>query len=116
MKISTSTPAIVIALVGVALFSAAPSMGASDRTHGASAVGSDHGKVILHRDGSKAVPFIANVGPATSATERGGFDWGDAAIGAGGAWSVMLLASGVAVVARRRAHAGIWEGNSREVA
>ena len=109
MKISTSTRAIVIALVGVALVSAAPAMGNSGRTKavpGASVVGSDDGKVIVRRDGSKAVPFVPNVGPSSSASEPEAFDWGDAAIGAGSALIVMLLASGVVVVARRRGHPG----------
>jgi len=44
----------------------------------------------LRRDGSKAEPFVANVDSTPTASASGdGFDWGDAAIGAG----VSLLAA-----------------------
>ena len=103
MKFPTSTPAMVIALVGAALFSAAPAAAGSDTAQGASAAGGDGDEVVI-RDGSDAVPFVANVGPSSSASEPDAFDWGDAAIGAGGALSVMLLASGVVAFARRKGH------------
>ena len=111
MRISTSTSATVIALVGVVLCSATPAMGESGRSQAAAdpaAAGSGPGKMI--RDGSNAVPFdpnpVPNIGPSASATERGGLDWGDAALATGSALSVMLLASGVVVLARRRGHPG----------
>src|SRR5262245_27341168 len=49
--------------------------------------------VALHRDGSKAEPFVANVGPgpAPASTSGDGFDWGDAAIGGGAALLVACL-------------------------
>jgi hypothetical protein len=108
MKISTSTAAIVIALVGVALVSAAPATGdgggANAATPASAAAGGDDDKVIVRRDGSKAVPFVANLGPSSGSTQPDGFDWGDAAISAGGAVSVMLVASGLIAVTRRRDH------------
>ena len=110
MKISRSTQAIVIALVGVALVSAAPATGDGGRTEatpGVPATGSDDEKVIVRRDGSSAVPFVPYVGGSSTVTERDGFDWGDAAIGAGSAFSVLLLASAVLVMTRRRAQPGM---------
>ena len=77
MKISTSTQAIVIALVGVALVSATPPRARTDHTEatpGVLATGSDDEKVIVRRDGSSAVPFVPYVGESSSATERDGFD------------------------------------------
>jgi hypothetical protein len=46
--------------------------------------------VVLHRDGSKAVPFVADVAP-TGAPAADGFDWGDAAVGGGAVMIVGLL-------------------------
>jgi hypothetical protein len=58
----------------------------------------------LRRDGSQAVPFVANVGtPAPSAPSAGSdsFDWGDAGIGAAAAVGLAALGAG-AVALRRR--------------
>jgi hypothetical protein len=47
----------------------------------------------LHRDSSQAEPFVANLGPEPTGTASGdGFDWGDAAIGAGGVVLAACLA------------------------
>ena len=56
------------------------------------------GVPVLHRDGSQAEPFVAEVGP-TADSPRTGFDWGDALIGAYGA---IVLATGAVVLIRRR--------------
>lgn len=56
---------------------------------------------VLRRDGSTAVPFAAEAGPQTASADEG-FDWGDAIIGAGSAYGVILLASGALVLIRRR--------------
>jgi hypothetical protein len=58
-----------------------------------------NGAIVLHRDGSEATPFVAEVGTAStstsaSAVSSGGFDWGDAAIGAGAALLATALAIG----------------------
>ena len=58
-----------------------------------------NGAIVLHRDGSQATPFVAEVGPAatstpTSTVSGDGFDWGDAAIGAGAALFATALAIG----------------------
>jgi hypothetical protein len=47
--------------------------------------------VTLHRDGSKAVPVVADLDPEPTAAGDG-FDWGDAAIGAGAVLLVACLA------------------------
>ena len=54
----------------------------------------------LRRDGSKAVPFVADLGPRAPAT-AGGFDWGDAAIGAGAITGAMVLGLGGVLSFRR---------------
>ena len=66
--------------------------------------------IVLRRDGSQAVPFVADTGStsadtgSTPAAASGGFDWGDAAIGAGTALGIVALlgASGLAIRNRRR--------------
>jgi hypothetical protein len=59
---------------------------------------------VLRRDGSKAEPFVAQVGPETvSAATADRFDWSDAAIGAGlGAAAAMLVMAGALAVRGRR--------------
>ena len=61
---------------------------------------------VLRRDGSKAVPLVADLEPETAA-RADGFDWSDAAIGAGlGAAAVLLVVVGASAVrGRRPAHA-----------
>jgi hypothetical protein len=64
---------------------------------------------VLRRDGSKAEPFVAEVGQSVDSsaapTRSGvssGFDWGDAAIGAGlGAVAALLTVGAVGAVRRR---------------
>ena len=51
--------------------------------------------VDLRRDGSKAVPFVADLAP-TGAPAADGFDWADAAVGVGAGMIVSLL--GIAAV------------------
>jgi hypothetical protein len=69
----------------------------------------------LRRDGSEAEPFVAQVGTAskqpvdssaapTTSGVSSGFDWGDAAIGAGlGAVAALLAVGAVGAVRRRSA-------------
>jgi hypothetical protein len=113
MRISTSMRATAIALVGLALVSAAPAMGADDRTQAAPAAspaGGDDGGVIIRRAGplnridSTPVRLVPDLRPSSSASGRDGFDWGDAVIGAGAAFGVLLLASGAIALTRRRGH------------
>jgi hypothetical protein len=67
---------------------------------------------VLHRDGSKAVPFVASVdaGPVSTAADR--FHWGDAAVGAGTALGLVVLASAAWMAAHRRRRAGALGGSS----
>jgi hypothetical protein len=62
---------------------------------------------ILRRDGSKAVPFVADVGlDAVTAAPADGFDWGDAGLGAGvGALAVALAAVGAVSLRGRQVRA-----------
>jgi hypothetical protein len=60
------------------------------------------GQTVLRRDGSKAVPFVADLGPEAAAQAAGRFHWGDAAIGAGLGAGVALLAMAGARAARVR--------------
>ena len=57
------------------------------------------GGLLLRRDGSKAVPWVANLEPDVAVPAGDGFDWGDAAVGAGAA--IALVALGGAGLARR---------------
>jgi hypothetical protein len=45
--------------------------------------------------------------PVSIAASNGGFDWGDAMVGAAAAFGLVLLASGAAALSRRRRHAEI---------
>lgn len=57
--------------------------------------------IVLRRDGSKAVPFQKTVEPAgTDLRGAGGFDWGDAGVGAGAAALAAALAAAGAVSLR----------------
>jgi hypothetical protein len=109
MKISTLTRIIVSTSAAASLALAAPAIGNVGQTQRASHATGEaqhQGKVVLRRDGSKAVPFVPYTEAPVSSTETNGFDWGDAAIGAGSAFGAVLLASGVVVLTRRRRHAG----------
>jgi hypothetical protein len=64
--------------------------------------------LTLRRDGSKAVPFVENLRPGLSKESSAptgppadGFDWGDAAIGAGLGGVAALVAMAGATAARR---------------
>jgi len=50
------------------------------------------GAPALRRDGSKAVPFVADLEPDIAAAPGEGFDWGDAAVGAAAALGLVALA------------------------
>ncbi len=62
---------------------------------------SDDSGVVLRRDGSQAVPFVADVGPEATATSDG-FDWGDAGIGATSMLVLAAIAAGAALLLGRR--------------
>jgi hypothetical protein len=100
MQTSTLTRTIVIAViaVGVAL-PVSPALGdVVLHRDGSKAVpfqanpssSVPYHRVVLRRDGSKADPFVANLAPTRTAAADG-FDWGDAAVGAGAGLIVALL-------------------------
>jgi hypothetical protein len=84
VRVWTRLTITVLAVCAVGAL-AAPAWGGSD-------------DITLRRDGSKAVPFVAEVSGQSdadltpeTAVANDGFDWGDAAIGAGlGALAVLL--------------------------
>src|SRR6188768_3091852 len=49
------------------------------------------GELTLHRDGSKADPFVANVAATGAPAAADGFDWGDGAVGLGAGLLVGVL-------------------------
>ena len=126
MRSSTFTKATVSILVGAAIVSVAPAAAQNGDAPGpdtaATATARAHGdQITLRRDGDRAVPFdpvvgapllrrngsvaapfLAQVGPPAAPAAADGFDWGDAAIGAAGAYVLILLASGAVVLIRRR--------------
>jgi hypothetical protein len=63
------------------------------------------GAPALRRDGSKAVPFVADLEPDIAAAAGEGFDWGDAAVGAGAAIALVALGgAGLALRGRLAPH------------
>jgi hypothetical protein len=120
MRISRSMRAAGIALVtGVALVATAPTVGASPADSGATSAsptsassgGGDNSPIIIRREGplgsieSTPAPVVPDLSSSSGAGASDGFDWGDAAIGAGAALSLVLLASGALLVTRRRGQA-----------
>jgi hypothetical protein len=69
-----------------------PSVAPSDYTSLTALSHDSSPSVTLHRDSSQAEPFVANVGPEPTSASGDGFDWGDAAIGAGAVVLVACLA------------------------
>ena len=69
--------------------------------------------LVLHRDGSKAVPFVADLESDTAAAPVDGFHWGDAAIGAAAALGGMMIATTAWTATRRRRRAGAVLEESR---
>ena len=65
----------------------------------AQAAGDAGDEIVLRRDGSKATQVVTVPEPGTPAE---GFDWGDAALGAGASVAALVLAAAAADAARRR--------------
>ena len=98
--IVTRVAVILIATAIAPIGTAAARDGAapSDRA-GSQAAAADQNQVVLRRDGDRAVPF--ETAPIAAAA-HGRFHWGDALVGAAGAYALIVLASGALVVTRRR--------------
>jgi hypothetical protein len=90
---------------------AAPAVGQTLHRDGSKAVpfvaevgsvaGPPAGAPALRRDGSQAVPFAAGLERNVAAPAADGFDWGDAAVGAAAAMGLVALA-GVGLALRSR--------------
>ncbi len=116
MSTSTWTRITVIALAACIVAAlVAPAQGATLRRDGSKAVplvadvspkaDDSYSGPPLRRDGSRAVPVVADLDPGPAAAGSDGFDWGAAGIGAGiGALAVLLAGTGV--LSLRRRHGG----------
>jgi hypothetical protein len=108
VKTSTRAKSLVASVIA-SLALAAPAAGAVlEPQLLAQTQGPDHSTgTTLHRDGSAATPFVAQVGDASTSTptvDSDGFDWGDAAIGAGAGLMAAALAMGASsTISGRRA-------------
>lgn len=115
MRTSTRTKTIVAAIAAITAIAAiAPAVPAGASTFESRVQSSqaapqdDQSTVVLHRNGSQATPFVADVSDQSAAPDSAvpgdGFDWGDAAIGAGAGLlaAALLLGGSGAVQARRR--------------
>ena len=99
LAIAVSALAVPVASVAPATAGGHGSASATQRT----GQGSDDSGIVLRRDGSQAIPFVADVGPEATATGDG-FDWGDGAIGATAMLAAIAAASGL--VLKRRPSRG----------
>ena len=115
MRTSTRTKTIVAAIAAITAIAAiAPAVPAGASTFESRVQSSqaapqdDQSTIVLHRNGSQATPFVADVSDQSAAPDSAvpgdGFDWGDAAIGAGAGLlaAALLLGGSGAVQARRR--------------
>jgi hypothetical protein len=104
MRKAIATGAAAI-LIGAAIAPLTPAAAQADPAPAQGPAGSqsqaaDHDQVVLRRDGDRAVPFRAVIGGGESPADEG-FHWGDALIGAGGAYALILLGSGAFLLIRR---------------
>ena len=106
MKTRKRTRALTALLVAGALIPAAPNVYAPFDDGAEATQKHDSEGIALRRDGDRSAPFVAEVSPEATptATATGdGFDWGDAAIGAGASLLIVaLVASGAGAVGGRR--------------
>jgi hypothetical protein len=124
MRKAILTKAATAILIGAAIAPAAPAgaqggNGAPDRGD-SQARAADHDRLVLRRDGDRAVQADPVVPPSREPVLRrdpskavpfesgrptpseDGFHWGDALIGAAGGYALIVLASGALVLIRRR--------------
>jgi hypothetical protein len=109
MKTRKPTRALTALLVAGALIPAAPAAANvyAPVSDGPEATQKDDSEgIVLRRDGDRSTPFVAQVSPEATPTATAtddGFDWGDAAIGAGASLLIVaLVASGAGAVGGRR--------------
>jgi MYXO-CTERM domain-containing protein len=103
IKTLTTTTVTILAVAAAAPVAGSAQEGEARSTDRATSGARAGDEVVLRRDGDRAVPFVPSLGPAGTA-KPDAFDWGDAAIGGGGALGLMALAmaAGAAVHRRRR--------------
>jgi hypothetical protein len=96
---------VTIGLAVAALSLAAPAAGSVAEPPAAAPDHAQQAGIVLHRDGSQAASFVADLAPQASAspTDGDGFNWGAAAIGAGVTLlAAALLMGGSSALGRRR--------------
>jgi hypothetical protein len=77
-----------------------PLNGTSQGPHGADYLSvSENPPIALRRDGLQAEPTVVSASPSDSSD---GFDWGDAAVGAGAAMALIAISAAVLSTIRRR--------------
>jgi hypothetical protein len=104
LALALTATALVIPGAAAAVPGGAPGGGNNDVDQAAADV-RDQSGVTLRRDGSKAVPYVAySSGTATAEDSAGGFDWGDAMLGAGGAFTLVALIGAGGLTIRSRRH------------
>jgi hypothetical protein len=94
---SPDTSSYTSSLTALSHDSSAPPVDQSAGISSVTALSHDSSPTVTVRDGSKAVPFVADLDPEPTTAAGDGFDWGDAAIGAGAVLIVACLAMVAAV-------------------
>jgi hypothetical protein len=103
LTVVTATMAILAGAIIAPLANAKMDDGKGIERTVATAPGGDGDGIVFRRDGSKATPFVPPLNPGPTGVQADGFDWGDAATGAGAAMLVLAFgASGWIAVHRRR--------------
>ncbi len=110
MRTSIRNRTIATVLVAGVLIPAAPAIAAVEdpfaKDLGGTSGSAPSSSVELRRDASAATPFVAEVGPEAVTAAGDGFDWSDAAIGAGAGLVLATFAAiGTVSLRERREHA-----------
>ncbi len=114
MRTSMRNRTIAAVLVAGLLAPVAPAMAGVEDPFGTDlqASSSDSGRsndssgIVLRRDSTEATPFVAEAGAEATPVAGDGFDWGDAAIGAGvGLLTATFAALGAGTIRDRRENA-----------
>jgi len=105
VALAVTAASLVLPAAAGAYTVAGGSTGATSDNGAQTSPGGTSHAIVLHRDGSQAVAFDATPGSgAAVGTTDGGFDWGDAMIGAGGVLGLIAFvgAGGLTIRSRRR--------------
>jgi hypothetical protein len=101
-KLAAAVAAAALVAPAAAAGYAAPGDSGASTAPGQGGAPDRGGALVLHRDGSKAVPFVADVG-VRDAASGDGFDWGDAMIGGGAVLGIAALGAAGLTLRRRTA-------------